>query len=152
LPTRGRRASKGYFLWETHGEITSSSLFPPRHFTNHLLQPPTWLPSVNILQSVQTFALVASCIHRGFGIDCFLNLNPQHHTLYYLVGKLQRLLILAALVTSMASFVSTGSPKLGQKASPGFVILEQNDDCNLHATNELAVRLNTPNRQATPCH
>jgi hypothetical protein len=51
----------------------------------------------------------------------------------------------------MSSFFSTGSPKLGRKASSGFDVLAHNEDRELPTTNEAAVRLNTPNRHATRC-
>jgi hypothetical protein len=56
--------------------------------------------------------------------------------------------ITAVIVNKMSSFISTGSPKLGRKASSGFDVLDHNEDLELPTTNEAAVRLNTPNHQA----
>lgn len=128
---------------KTHGEklflfVYTSS---PIRFNHQPYFPPS------ILQSLQTFALVATCIHRVLGIVCLSTLHPQLHTsLPSHEGP--SLQITAVIVNKMSSLVSTGSPKLGRKASSRFDVLAHSEDRELPTTNEAAVRLNTPNRQA----
>jgi hypothetical protein len=129
---------------KTHGEKLFLLVYT---LAIHPLQPSTLLPAINLLQSLQTFALVATCIHRVLGIVCLSTLHPQLHTsLPSHEGP--SLQITAVIVNKMSSFASTGSPKLGRKASSKFDVLAHNEDRELPTTNEAAVRLNTPNRQA----
>jgi len=133
---------------KTHGEklffVYTSS---PIRFNHQPYFPPS------ILQSLQTFALVATCIHRVLGIVCLSTLHPQLHTsLPSHEGP--SLQLTAVIVNKMSSLVSTGSPKPGRKASSRFDVLAHNEDRELLTTNEAAVRLNTPNcqaRRATRC-
>jgi hypothetical protein len=127
-----------------HMVRNSSSLFTPRHpsasainLTSHH-QP---------LATSSNICLVATCIHRVLGIVCLSTLHPQLHTsLPSHEGP--SLQITAVIVNKMSSSVSTGSPKLGRKASSRLDVLAHSEGRELPTTNEAAVRLNTPNRQA----
>jgi hypothetical protein len=137
---------------ETHGKITFSSSFVSTSTRYYPCTSTSNLPFRGEHPTICSNICLGCLVHPpGFGIVYDSSLQPQHYPLYYLICSLQRPRLSLLRLTSMASFVSTGSPKLSRKASPGFNILEQNEGHEKSTMNELVVRLKTPPHRETPC-